>query len=47
MKMMRMIIGVMLIIGLAIGAAGCSGKIGKPYTNRSWQQPPPGTGGGK
>lgn len=47
MKMMRMIISVMLIIGLAIGVAGCSGKIGKPYTDRSWQKPLPGAGGGK
>lgn len=47
MKVMRMLIGAMLIIGLGLAAVGCSEKIGQPYTDRSWQKPPPGTGGGR
>jgi len=47
MKITRVIASVVLIIGLVIATAGCSGKIGQPYTDRSWQQPPPGTGGGR
>ncbi len=47
MKTMQIIVGALLIIGMAVAATGCGGKIGQPYTDSSWQQPPPGTGGGK
>ncbi len=47
MRTVRIIIGALLIIGMVGAAAGCSGKIGQPHTDRSWQKPPPGTGGGK
>jgi hypothetical protein len=46
MKMMRIIIGILSVFLLAAVCTGCNEKIGTPYTDRSWQQTPPGTGGG-
>jgi len=47
MRTLRMIIGALLLGAMAITVMGCSGKIGQPFTDCSWQKPPPGTGGGK
>lgn len=46
MKMMSIMIGILFIFMVTVACTGGNGKIGTPYKDNSWQQTPPGTGGG-